>query len=138
MGNLELPGFRLTTSATRVASRSLSAASQIITTVAGGGAVVGEDVLATDASLYPWSVAVDGAGNLFILDYPSSIRRVDNVTKKIYAVAGGERDVLTADNGPALQACFNYPRGIALDSSGNLYIADSDNTRIRAVRGPFQ
>lgn len=117
--------------------RRVDAASQIITTVAGGGNSGEDNILATDARLEPMSVAVDNSGNMFILDYPSAIRKVNATTGKIVKIAGGEKDVLSADNGPALQAAFNYPRGIALDGSGNLYIADSGNNRIRAVRGPI-
>ena len=41
------------------------------------------------------------------------------------------------DNGPAINASFYYPSGVAADAAGNLYIADTDNQRIRAVRGPI-
>jgi sugar lactone lactonase YvrE len=119
--------------------RRVDAASQIITTVAGGGSSTEQNILATAASIYPIGVVIDNAGNLFILDYPVSVRRVDAATRKIVTIAGvgAEWVVFAGDNGPALQAVFNYPRGIALDSSGNLFIADTGNHRIRAVRGPF-
>ena len=105
-----------------------------ITTVAGGGNAHGDNVPAVQARLaYPSDVALDAAGNLYIADtFNSRVRRVDP-SGTITTVAGtGERG-FGGDGGPALQAQLALPYGLALDGSGNLYIADHDNQRIRRV-----
>ena len=103
-----------------------------ITTVAGNGAdqFSGDGGPATSASLnYPWGVAVDSAGNLYIADsIHNRIRKVSGGT--ITTVAGGGNG---GDGGPAASASLNSPTGIALDSAGNLFIADYLNNRIREV-----
>ena len=109
----------------------------IITTVAGNGAASfsGDGGPATSASLNnPTGVAVDGAGNLFIADFANSrIRKVDNATQNIATVAGNGTPSFAGDGGPATSAELNFPVGVAVDSSGNLFIADTDNRRIRKV-----
>jgi DNA-binding beta-propeller fold protein YncE len=52
-------------------------------------------------------------------------------------VAGTSATIDLGDNGPALSAFLYYPTDMAVDAAGNLYIADTDNDRIRAVRGPL-
>ena len=78
-------------------------------------------------------MATDGAGNLYIAeDSDHRIRKVDSLWV-ISTIAGtGERG-FAGDGGPAVQAQFTYPRGIAADSDGNLFIADLSNHRIRKV-----
>jgi sugar lactone lactonase YvrE len=110
-----------------------------ITTVAGGGSTFGENRPATSVSLVPVAVEVDRSGNLFIADvgYPVGIRRVSAGTGLITSVAGADRFLELGDNGPAISAFLYYPRGVAVDSRGNLFIADTDNQRVRVVRGPI-
>ncbi len=106
----------------------------IITTVAGGGNDgLGDGGAATNASLSgPSGVAVDASGNLFIADLDNSrIRKVDT-NGIITTVAGGGNDGL-GDGGAATNASLNWPSGVAVDASGNLFIADSANSRIRKV-----
>ena len=101
-----------------------------ITTVAGGGSL-GDSGPATSASLArPPDMAVDATGNLFIADRENNrLRRVDAATGVITTVAGG----WVGDGGPATSASLNSPRGVAMDPLGNLFIADSINSRIRRV-----
>ncbi len=90
---------------------------------------------ATAARLdFPYGVAVDGAHNLYIADtFNSRIRRVD-AHGDIATVAGGGNPVDgVGDGGPATAARLRFPRGVAADGAGNLYIADTDNHRIRRV-----
>ncbi len=110
--------------------------SGVISTIAGTGesGFGGDGGPATDARLtYPGAVAADAAGNLYIAeDSDHRIRKVDSAGV-ITTIAGtGERG-FGGDGGPAVQAQFTYPRGIAADSAGNLYIADQVNDRIRKV-----
>jgi RHS repeat-associated protein len=113
----------------------------IITTVAGNGTsgFTGDGSSAIEAQLdHPRNVAVDSVGNLYFSDsYNHRIRKVD-VSGIITTVAGsgpagsylGE---YSGDGGLANQARLSQPYGIALDSTGNLYIADTFNNRVRKV-----
>jgi sugar lactone lactonase YvrE len=126
----------------------------IITTVAGDSGIFPAVVAsASDGSLAyasdsgpatnawldrPFGVAVDAAGNLFIADtYNYRICRVDT-QGMITTVAGigpgyPVYGSYSGDGGPAINANLNYPYGVAVDASGNLFIADSSNNRIRKV-----
>jgi sugar lactone lactonase YvrE len=89
---------------------------------------------ATSAQLnYPMGIAADASGNLFIADYNN--HRIRKVTPEgsISTVAGGGTQGFSGDGGAAVSAELNYPAGVALDSAGNLFIADSYNYRIRKV-----
>jgi uncharacterized protein (TIGR03437 family) len=83
---------------------------------------------------YPSGVAVDSAGSLFIADSNNNrIRKVSNGV--ITTVAGDGVPGYSGDNGPATSAQLAYPSGVAVDSAGSLFIADSNNNRIRKVSG---
>ncbi len=107
-------------------------ASGIITTVAGGGSAIGggDGGLATNAQVFPGSVTVDGAGNLYIAQ-GASIRKV-NTAGVISTVAGTGLPGFSGDGGPATSATFLCTNVVA-DSAGNLYLADSLNNRIRKI-----
>ena len=87
----------------------------------------------------PRGVALDSSGNLYIADTNNHrIRKVDAGTGNIETFAGGASGTSTVagfsgDGGPAASAELNLPYGVALDSSGNLYIADYGNHRVRKV-----
>src|SRR5438876_70388 len=117
--------------------RKVDAATGIITTVAGNGspAFAGDGGAATSASLNnPDGVAVDASGNVYIADQSNHrIRRVPAATGIITTVAGNGSPAFAGDGGAATSASLNYPDRVALDASGNLYIADQNNHRIRKV-----
>ena len=97
----------------------------IITTVAGSDFVfTGEGKPATQAPIQPLDIAVDGAGNLYIAD-PGN-ERVFKVTSGgvLTTLAGNGIAGYSGDGGPATAAALNYPEGVAVDRSGNVYIAD--------------
>jgi sugar lactone lactonase YvrE len=110
--------------------RKLSAASGVITTVAGNGVAgfSGDGGLATDASLNnPLGVAMDAAGNLFIADSGNfRVRKVNTATGAIETV--GNADLVYQDTQ------HGFPRALAFDTAGTLYVADSGTFRIRRVR----
>lgn len=115
--------------------RKITATTGVITTVAGGGLEFpGDGGPATDATLrFPAGVAVDSSGNLYIAESYRLIRRVDVTTGMITTVAGSGLEGFSGDGGPATKARLRSPFGMALDASGNLYIADAANDRIRKV-----
>ena len=106
---------------------------QTIQTVAGSG-LGPEGAPATSIALNsPQATAMDSAGNLYIADRGNHrIRKVDT-NGTITTVAGNGTWGFGGDNGPATSAQLNNPQGAALDSTGNLYIADTSNHRIRKV-----
>ena len=124
--------------ADRYNSRIRKVSNGAIVTVAGNGAsgYSGDDGPATSAELsYPAGVAVDSAGDLYIADGGNSrIRRVSNGT--IATIAGNGIAGFSGDNGPATSAELYEPLAVALDSAGNVYIADDGNNRIRVLTDP--
>ena len=104
-----------------------------ISTVAGGGPI-GDGGAAVAAQLNsPGSVAPDGAGNLYIADlHNHRIRKVDAAGVITTAAGDGTRGY-GGDGGAAVAAQLSFPRDVAPDGAGNLYIADSANHRIRKV-----
>ena len=98
----------------------------------GGG---GDGGLATATELAsPYGVAVDKAGNLYIADTNNGrIRMVAAQTGVITTIAGPGVYSTIGDGGPAISAYLGYPDGLAIDATGNLYIADANLNRIRMI-----
>ena len=108
----------------------------VITTVAGNGLAGfgGDGFPATVAMLAsPSGVAVDPAGNLYIADSDNNRVRKVSVAGVITTVAGNGIPGFSGDGSTATKAQLNYPTGVAVTSSGGIYIADSLNNRIRKV-----
>ena len=110
--------------------------SGIITTIAGTGerGFGGDGRAAVAAQLWsPAGVVLDRAGNLYIADRGNHrIRKVDS-SGVITTFAGTEERGFGGDGGPAVKAQLWSPSGVATDSTGNLYIADRGNQRVRKV-----
>ncbi len=117
--------------------RKVDAITGIITTIAGRElpGFNGDDRLATDADLCsPSSVAVDGEGNVFIADSENHrIRRIDATTGFISTVVGSGVSGFNGDHQKATEAQLHTPMDVAVDTQGNLVIADAWNRRIRKV-----
>ncbi|MGH9723047.1 MAG: hypothetical protein ACRD8O_22785, partial [Bryobacteraceae bacterium] len=108
----------------------------IITSVAGTGesGYSGDGGLATEAKVGEvGAVAVDAAGNLYLTDTENFVVRKVSGNGVITTVAGNRRYGFSGDGGPATQASISGGWGLALDAAGNLYLADSENSRIRVV-----
>jgi sugar lactone lactonase YvrE len=107
-----------------------------ITTVAGNGTQnsTGDDGPASLAQFrFPVGVALDRSRNLYIAEADGHrVRKIDQ-SGHISTVAGTGVAGFSGDGGPATRAQLGVPLGIAVDDSGNLYIADADNNRIRKV-----
>jgi sugar lactone lactonase YvrE len=105
------------------------------TTIAGTGAAsdTGDAGAATSASIHePSSAVKDSAGNVFISSHSGD--RIREITGGIIStVVGSAVSGFCGDGGAAASACLTLPRAIALDTGGNLYIADQGNRRIRMV-----
>ncbi|TDR46792.1 NHL repeat-containing protein [Tahibacter aquaticus] len=107
-----------------------------IATVAGGGGAVGSDGdggAATNASfLSPHGIAIDAVGNLYIADFAGMIRKV-SASGTITTVVGGADFGYSGDGGQATLARVYWPYGLAVNSPGDLYVADSSNNVVRKV-----
>ena len=81
----------------------------------------------------PKAIRCDRAGNLLVVDTENhAIRRIDAATNIVTTLAGGRRGG-EGDGGPATDAAMDRPHGLDLDLAGNIYIADSNNHRVRVV-----
>jgi sugar lactone lactonase YvrE len=113
------------------------AADGTVTTIAGIGTpgFSGDRGRAEDAQLsYPMGLALDSAGNLYIADQGNSRIRKIKPDGIISTVAGRDRYLqFSGDGGLATEADLNNPSAVAIDQSGNLYIADTRNNRVRKV-----
>jgi DNA-binding CsgD family transcriptional regulator/sugar lactone lactonase YvrE len=115
----------------------------IITTVAGNGTngFSGDNYSAMQAQLnlsvylktQPQGVAVDHAGNIYIADSNNNRVRKVNSVGTITTVAGTGATGANGEGGLAINAELRSPRGLAIDATENLYIADSGNNRVRMI-----
>ena len=129
-GNLYIADF------TTYAVRKVTPAG-IISTYAGNGinGYTGDGGAATSAELNPFCLAVDPSNNLFITNPDQSVvRKVTAATGIISTFAGTGINGYSGDGGPAVNAHFAAPEGIAIDdSTGNVYVWDDINYRIRMI-----
>ncbi|MDD2699530.1 MAG: ubiquitin-like protein, partial [Arcobacteraceae bacterium] len=104
----------------------------VVTTLAGSGTATFADGNGTAASFNkPNGVAVDGSGNVFVADRNNhKIRKI--TPEGVVSTLAGNGAISFAD-GEGTAASFNYPAGVTVDSSGNIYVADKSNNKIRKI-----
>lgn len=108
---------------------------QKATVIAGNGSsdFSGDGGPATNAGLFLMGIAKDKSGNLYIADHNHHrIRKIDQ-SGTISTIAGTGQAGFSGDGGPATQAQVNDPAGVAVDTAGNVWIADTYNNRIRKI-----
>jgi large repetitive protein len=118
--------------------REVNAITGIIRTVAGTGVAGfnGDNQAATTAQLSsPWSVAVAPDGSIYIADLSNNRVRKVNPAGMISTVAGTGPRGFSGDGGSATAAVLGEPAAVAIDPAGDVYIADSDNNRVREISG---
>ena len=117
--------------------RMVTKSTGVITTVAGTGnpGYSGDGGLATSATLdSPYGVAVDASGNIYVTEISSNrVRKIFRSNGVIITVAGDGNSSYSGDGGLATSATLFNPQGVAVDASGNIYIADASNDRIRML-----
>jgi uncharacterized protein (TIGR03437 family) len=121
-----------------VARRIVKLSGGVYTTLAGNGngAFGGDDGPGTQAALNaPMGLAVDASGNVYIADTLNGRIRKLTPSGTITTIAGTGALYFSGDQGPATQAAMYFPRGVAVDPSGNIYIADTANSVVRQLQG---
>lgn len=117
--------------------RKIAAATGAITTVAGNGTqgFSGDNGPATLAAIdSPTGLAVDAAGDLYLSDtHNHRIRKVTAATGIISLIAGTGSPGFSGDFSLAVAAALTLPHGLSIDNSGNLYVADTENNRVRRI-----
>jgi hypothetical protein len=114
--------------------RSVDLSTGITSTVAGNGrkGVPKDGDDARSAPLVdPRAVATDDDGNVYILERSGHALRVVDRAGKIRTLAGAGKPGSSGDGGPAIQATLNGPKHLCVDHDGNVYIADTENHRVR-------
>jgi streptogramin lyase len=105
----------------------------VVSTLAGSAARGNQDGVGSAASFEaPTGIAVDSAGNLYVADaFNATIRKITSAgsASTLAGTAGTRGDA----DGPGSSAQFNYPSGVAVDASGNVYVADTYNDIIRKI-----
>ncbi len=122
--------------------RKVTVATGVITTVVGNGTgtgsdgVIGDNGTATTASVVnPRGVAFDAAGNLYIADTGHNRVRKVTTAATITTVAGTGAAGFSGDGRSAASAQLSGPQGVAISEFGEIFIADTDNNRVRKIEG---
>ena len=117
--------------------RKITIGTGIITTIAGTGTAGynGDGILATTAQLFqPTSISFDENGDLYFTDRSNNrVRKINMTTGIITTIAGTGTGSYNGDGITATSAQLNFPNEVSLDKSGNIYIADWLNHRVRKI-----
>jgi sugar lactone lactonase YvrE len=107
----------------------------VVSTLAGEAGVTGTNngQAATALFAYPTGVAVDTSGNVYVADEDNHTIR--EISGGVVSTLAGQAGVTGAANGPAANATFYYPFGVAVDTSGTVYVAEEGNSLIRKISG---
>jgi sugar lactone lactonase YvrE len=106
----------------------------VVTTFAGSSGQPGS----TDGSgssarfLYPYAIAVDASGNVYVADSGNQNIRGISPGGNVYTIAG-TAGVAGSTDGTGVAALFNLPQGITVDAAGNIYVSDTNNSTIRKI-----
>jgi trimeric autotransporter adhesin len=134
---LDAPGNLFICDANDHHVRRVDSGTGIITTVAGTGAMglCGSSTSSGNSvNLIASGLAIDLAGNIYVGDVVShQIHRIDAVSGVVTTIAGIGVAGFSGDGGPAVSAALNTPAALAFDSSGNLYVSDGQNYRVRKI-----
>ena len=104
----------------------------VVTTIAGSGVNQFADGTGTSASFSTLlGIAIDGTGNLYVADLGNN--RIRKITSGGVVTTIGGNGIPGFQDGPAANSQFHLPMGVAADNSGNLYVADAGNNRIRKI-----
>jgi sugar lactone lactonase YvrE len=117
--------------------RKVNMSTGVITTFAGNGSsgYNGDEIAATSARLNsPYSVDVDNDGNVYIADYDNERVRLVDTSGNIHTFAGTGVATIDGDGGPATEAGLHKPQYVLATPSGDVWIGESNNNRVRLVR----
>jgi trimeric autotransporter adhesin len=117
--------------------RKVTASKQIISTVAGTGVYgyTGDGAMATTAEMAgPWGISLDSSGNIYIADFWNYRVRKVSSSGTITTIGGNGVYSFSGDGDPAANAELNGPRAVAVDPAGNVYVADTQNNRVRQIK----
>jgi hypothetical protein len=105
----------------------------VVTTLAGSGSSGSANGAGTAASFnFPDGVAIDTSGNVYVADASNNlIRKI--TSGGVVTTLAGQAGVTGSTNGTGTAASFNHPFGVAVDTSGNVYVADVNNNLIRKI-----
>lgn len=114
--------------------RRIESSTGTVTTLAGTALMCGSDDGTGSAARFrsPFGIALDGAGNLYVADSSSTIRKIETSTGVVTTLAGTALMAGSSD-GTGSTARFNSPLDVAADGAGNLYVADTSNSTIRKI-----
>ncbi len=113
--------------------RRIQLSTGIITNFAGNGTCsAGADGLAGTPLDSPGALAIDAQGRVYVAE-AAVVRRIDPITGRIETFAGDGTAGFAGDGGVPRQARFSSPQGLAIDASGNVYVSDTGNCRIRKI-----